>query len=261
MNAHSSGAVDIERVQLGKSAEPSGIAPGSLSDLAYKELRDRVLLGQSEDTAWHSVKALADELGVSRTPVREALVRLHNEHLLERDATGRFVPVTITYSRAADIFVTRAANEGMAARLAAIASTPEHIATLETICEESWKSHKSNQRERLIDQNDEFHAELLRIAGAKGLVDAIDKANALMYKYRQTTLINPERIVRSLRTHDEITALVKERRPDDAEAAARNHVFAAGRVFIDAIALFVPIDKESPSTQLLQAMTQNLRDL
>lgn len=205
--------------------------PGSAVETAYRHIRNAIVSGELKAGETLQESKLADRIGVSRTPVREALSRLSNEGLviLERYRRGQVASFSMT--EVAEVFRLRAKLEGHGARRAAHCITPEqidHLEKLETEMESvfdqlGWHKHLS----RFDDLNNEFHATIAAAADSPRLEKILASSLELpasIFNYYSEPL--EERTRRTHRQHREIIDALKARNSDWAEAAMTAHLFS-----------------------------------
>lgn len=136
-----------------------------LADQVYELLKERILTRQLLSGARLSVPALAQELELSRSPVREAVQRLVQEGLCtERPRSGAVV-ASADLRRLIDLYLVRAELEGLSSQLAAGSGDPQLIADLEAIQDEHEAAHASGSRSSMIRSDVDFHARVLAAAG------------------------------------------------------------------------------------------------
>ena len=220
----------------------------SIQEEVYRRLRADLSGGRWKGGERLSEPKLAAELGVSRNPVREALLKLSAEGLLEREpGLGCRVPRWDVESLSG-MYQVREALEGMAARLAAgRASAVELIrlehehAVLEQLSEVDWIGEANESDNR-------FHRQIVQMSGSRAVSRAWDQNRILVISprqflreiggendpIRQGTLEGlPKQRDRVLQEHGRILTAVKNADADEAEAAARAHVVAAMAHFVE----------------------------
>jgi DNA-binding GntR family transcriptional regulator len=208
-------------------------APGA-SDIAYRHIRTAILTGGLPQGEILKETQLAIAIGVSRTPVREALGRLSNEGLvvLERYRRGRVA--SFSDGDVAEIFRLRAKLEGHGARRAATRITPEDIDTLiriETEMEQAFDALGWHRHLLRFDQlNNEFHATIARIAQSprleRILAGSLELPASIFNSYSEPL---EDRTRRTHRQHREIIDALRARNPDWAEAAMTAHLVSIVR--------------------------------
>lgn len=203
----------------------------SAADTAYRFIRHAIITGTLQPGETLREGHLAEQVGVSRTPVREALGRLASEGLvvLERYRRGqvaRFSPDDV-----AEIFRLRGTLEGLGARRAAHRITTTQLAELERIEDEmervfhelGWHRHLA-----LFDRlNNEFHALIAHAADSprleRILASALELPASIFNSYAEPF---EARTLRTHRQHREIIDALRSRNADWAEAAMAGHLFS-----------------------------------
>ncbi|PVH30648.1 GntR family transcriptional regulator [Pararhodobacter oceanensis] len=167
---------------------------------------------------------LAERLGVSRTPIREALQRLETQSLLTRDGRSLIV-ASLDHNQLAELYVVRAELEGLAARLAAKHANVEEVRLLNAMIEEDQALVDDPQA--LSRANKRFHKQIHLASHNRFLVQQLDLVHRSMALLATTSL---EVAGRGSAALDEHTALVRAIERGDgeaADAALRNHISKA----------------------------------
>jgi GntR family transcriptional regulator, vanillate catabolism transcriptional regulator len=206
---------------------------------AVMELRDMVLAGALPAGARLYEVSLAEELGISRTPVREALAQLEQEGLLERAPSGGYAVRTFTFQDVADALELRGVLEGTAARLAAERGADATrlrqiglvLAGLDTATGED--SYDFNAYESL---NAEFHMLLAGLSGSDILRAELERADRLPFASPSAFLRGQQEVPAFRRSlivaqaqHHAIIEAIEAREGARAEAVAREHARLARR--------------------------------
>ncbi|SHF32232.1 transcriptional regulator, GntR family [Loktanella atrilutea] len=167
---------------------------------------------------------LADRLGVSRTPVREALQRLETQSLLTRDGRSLIVS-SLDHTQMAELYVVRGTLEGLAARLAARHATPEEIAVLRDMlaADEALK----DDPEALSRANRRFHKQIHLASHNRFLVQQLDLVHRSMALLATTSISAKGRGGDTLKEHERIVAAIAAGDGDAADAALRAHISQA----------------------------------
>jgi DNA-binding GntR family transcriptional regulator len=201
-----------------RSAPP---ATGSLVDSAYRTMRARIL-----DNAWppgHRAleQELALALGMSRTPVREALIRLAKEGLVEVVPRHgmRVLPVSVDDMR--DIYAMLTALESMAAELAARRKpAPSELKPLEDATRAMTRAVKADDLDAWAAADERFHRHLIELSGNRLLVEAVLNCWDRAHRARMVTLRMRPKPVHSTREHMDV---VERIRAGDARGAFDSH--------------------------------------
>jgi DNA-binding GntR family transcriptional regulator len=143
---------------------------GTLADRAYRELRSAIVAGRLKPGSPIVEADLASLLGVSRTPVREALRRCELEGYLGRPGNGRLEVVPPTREMVEQLFDIRIRVEEYAARLAAERISDAELTRLEALVEEDFRALGRPHSERLAELNSEIHGTVLEASRNRTLV-------------------------------------------------------------------------------------------
>jgi DNA-binding GntR family transcriptional regulator len=188
------------------------------------ELRDAIVSGRLHPNERLIETDLARELGVGRSAVRTALVRLEQEGLVEHERNRGARVRLIGKDEAVEILEARAVLEGLAARQAANNATPEGIRDLRAILAQMRALLDTGDLLGASDQNAVLHGKLLKIAGhdtAERLISAL-KSQLVRFQYR--TILLPGRSDRSFAEHRAVVDAVATGDGTAAEQAMRTHL-------------------------------------
>jgi len=208
------------RLHEAKRAGPP--APGgSLVESAYRQMRRRIL-----DNVWSPgfralEQELALELGMSRTPVREALIRLQNEGLVEVIPRHgmRVLPVSAADMR--DIYEMLTALESTAAELAVLRRpTATALKPLQEATRDMARALKADNLEAWAIADESFHQHLVALSGNRLLIDAVQNCWDRAHRARMVTLRMRPKPTHSTREHMEV---VENIRAGNARAAFEAH--------------------------------------
>lgn len=169
---------------------------------------------------------LAQKLGVSRTPVREALSRLEQEGLVQMiPRRGAFV-IRRTKKEILEVIAVWAALESMAARLATRVATDEEIARLREMFVDFGEPGRPRARiDEYSDTNIRFHQAIIALSGNSLLIRLADAPLLHMRAIRARTIGERDRASRSIIDHMHIIEAIEARDPDLAERLVREHSF------------------------------------
>ncbi|MFO7305040.1 MAG: GntR family transcriptional regulator [Gammaproteobacteria bacterium] len=199
-------------------------------DKAYQTVRERIIRGIYPAASRITEQEVAAAAGVSRTPVREALRRLHAEGLLEFIPHHGAIVTEWTSADRDDVFELRALLESYGAARAAQRITPEGIAELRRLAEEQYHevlTKGDGYLDRIGDLNSQFHRRIHEFAGSTRLVTALAALieAPLMMKTLQT--YQDEDLIRSASHHLEIVRALEARDGEWSAALMRSHILAA----------------------------------
>lgn len=198
------------------------------ADIAYARIRDGVLDGRYPPGSALREEQLAADLGVSRTPVREALRRLNAEALVEFVANhgarvARWSPADIR-----ETFDLRAMLEGHACSLAAHRRSDAQLAELQRLADAMSAAHAgATGIERIAERNRRFHDVILEASGTRQLPRIVGRIVDVPLVLRTFNRYSAAALARSLAHHHEITAALRAQDGDWARAVMEAHIRAA----------------------------------
>jgi DNA-binding GntR family transcriptional regulator len=168
---------------------------------------------------------LAERLGVSRTPVREALQRLETQAMLTRDGRSLIV-ASLDHNQLAELYTVRSELEGLAARLAARHATPEEVRVLRSMVEEDRALVGGDPRV-LSRANKRFHRQIHLASHNRFLVQQLDLVHRSMALMANTSFAAEGRDQVALDEHDQIVGAIEAGQGDAAYQALRTHISRA----------------------------------
>lgn len=184
----------------------------------YEHLRTAILEGQLEPGAELTEVALAEQLGVSRGPLREAIGRLAAEGLVTVSPRRGAVVRSLSKEEFLDLYQVREALERMAVQLAVPRLTDEEFDGLTALNEEMATHATNNKVEAFFEANRAFHARLLEASGNEKLQGLYQQLLDQLGRYRLRSLTLRGNLQRSVSEHKAILRAAKRR---DAERAAQ----------------------------------------
>jgi len=210
----------------------------SLSNQAYLVLREMITSGEltSEDPI--TERLLADRLGVSPTPVREALRRLEHERLMERPGRKTLQVARPSLRRLYELNQVEGALRGTAARLAAQQASDAELQAIGDVLQVSQdrlEGPEEQRAEETLAQTRRFHSLIDRAAHSETLLDMIATTTAFdMTARRRAIELLGERypVTEGLRQHEEILAALLARDAGRAERLMCDHIREAGEFFL-----------------------------
>jgi DNA-binding GntR family transcriptional regulator len=199
----------------------------SRSEFVFASLRDAIWEGRFAPGERIPEEEIARSLGVSRTPVREALQRLQERGLLTVGAGRTLVVAGLTKQQVLELYAMREILEGSAARFAAQHANEAEIDILHRLLDE-FDKHRGNPR-LLISLNRRFHGAVCEAAHNRYLIQTLDGMHDALALLHSNTFRVPNRTNESDAEHRRIVLAIERRNPDEAETAARDHVRQAQR--------------------------------
>lgn len=196
----------------------------SLSDLTHEKLREAILAGEYATGEWLKERNLAEALGVSTTPVKEALRRLEYEGLVVNvPLRGSYVASNIE-STLAEMSVLRASLEGVAAYLAASKASSTDVRRLEAQLAHMAQSADSRDVLASVEANRTFHEMIHAIGRNTFLVQMLDIVRTFDKAFRVRALADEDEIVKGLEDHKAVYEAIAANDPELAENEMRAHI-------------------------------------
>ncbi|WP_397473594.1 GntR family transcriptional regulator [Pusillimonas sp.] len=204
----------------------------SRSAHAYQYLVEAIQSGRFVSGTRLREIELAEVMGLSRTPVREALGRLQSEGLAVNDPERGLIVTELDHSMMSELYAMREVLEGTAARLAARHASDVEIEFLREVI---LRDGQLTSTEELAANNRLFHGTLYRCAHNRYLVKTLSSLQESMILLGRTTLATQGRAEASRREHEAIVDALSRRDPEAAEQAARAHIVAAYRIRLEGL--------------------------
>ena len=206
-----------------------------LRDLVFEALREAIINGTLKPGERLMEVQLAEEMGVSRTPVREAIRKLELEKLVVRVPRKGAYVADISKTEIAEVFEIRRALEGLAAQLAADRATDDQLETLERYLFRISEAIDKGDLEATIMLDTEFHNELYQAANNERLGEMINNLREHIQRYRSTSLAHPGRMKQALSEHRRIVESIGKRDATLAKKLAEEHIINAENSLMQAI--------------------------
>ncbi|MCI5517343.1 MAG: GntR family transcriptional regulator [Roseburia sp.] len=196
----------------------------SLGSRVFHKIREGILSGKYAANEELKEKNIGDELGVSRTPVREALRQLELEGLVSIIPNKGAYVVGLSKKDIRDIYEMRSLLEGLCAKWAAVNVTEEQLNELEeNIFLSEFHAGKQNW-EQMVELDNRFHEILYLASGSKELKHILTDYHQYVQRVRKVTLAEAKRVQESTEEHKVIVEALKKHDPEKAEEAATIHI-------------------------------------
>jgi DNA-binding GntR family transcriptional regulator len=196
---------------------------GNAAETAYAVLREAILTNTLTPGTRLRADDLAKQIGVSKTPVREALRKLQAEDLITVNPGNYLTVKVITEKQLLEIYYTREALEGMAARLAAGNAGQMELLELRGVLEDIEHAHAEGNLEQLRQLSGDFQLALFRASRNDVLYRLIKGLQEQIRQYRGTTLSQPGRPDEMTKFCRELFDAIERRDQDGAERLAREN--------------------------------------
>jgi len=206
---------------------------GKISDRLRERLEEDILTGALAPGERLEEIVLAERFGVSRTPIREALLQLCAAGLVVNRPRRGAVVAEIGPRRLVEMFAVMAELEGMCARLAARRAAPEEVARIRAAHEACRAAAEGMDAEAYYRLNEAFHVMIRDTARNGFLFEECDALQRRLRPYRRLQLRTRGRVARSFAEHEAVVAAIERGDPETAAEAMRDHVAVQGDRFAD----------------------------
>jgi DNA-binding GntR family transcriptional regulator len=196
----------------------------SLTDRAYGQIKAWIIGFQLKPGSHLSIQELAEALGISRTPIREALSRLEQEYLVARAPMKGFTVKALDLEQVEDLFEVRTAIELLAVRQAARRITAETRDLLAKSLESTivWIEKKAKSRSLKFEQN--FHMKILEASANVSLIEIGRGILERIWAIQHMNIVTSDALAEAHQQHTEIFQALADGSPERAEQAMRRHM-------------------------------------
>ncbi|MGC2873371.1 GntR family transcriptional regulator [Ihubacter sp. rT4E-8] len=195
----------------------------SLADRVYDQLEYNILSGAYAQGEIISETRLSEELGVSRTPIREAMSRLSHEKLIKESPNGTVV-VGVTENDVKDLFEVKRRIEAMATRRAAENISAEGLKALKDNVDQQEFFAQKGDAIKVRDLDTEFHDIIYRECGSITFETILTPIHHKMMKFRRLSLEKSHRIMASVAEHKSLYNAISEKDGDKIDTIVLMHI-------------------------------------
>lgn len=195
-----------------------------LREIVYEELKRQILIGEILPGTRMMEVELADDMGVSRTPIREAIRKLEKEGLVTIEPRRGAYASDISIKDIEDVLEVRQDLEGMAAALAAIKATDEQKDELRQATEDYKCAVESGDIQEMIKLDEAFHKLIVSCSGNKTLIQMVSQIQELALRFRYIYYDDFSRFESQPMEHKEIVEAIISGDADKARLAADEHI-------------------------------------
>lgn len=212
------------------TADATAARPEPLAAQAYRTLKHRLLVGDFRLGVRLAEAALGEQLDMSRTPVREALSRLHAEGLVVRHDEGGFAPAAPDLHSIAELYEVRRSLE-----FTALARGGHDVGPLTTL-RDDWLALQATARIELTEgpefvlHDEDFHVRLAAAAGNHTLVDYLVTVNERIRIVRMHDFLTADRIGATIAEHLSIVSHLLDQGPDTTRPLLDHHLAVSEQV-------------------------------
>jgi DNA-binding GntR family transcriptional regulator len=207
------------------SLAPIDVTP-SFKHKAYTALKNAIVamdIYRNRDDIRLDERKLAQDFGISRTPVREAMAQLESEGFVRSVPRRGIYVVRKTKAEVIEMITAWAALESMAARLATQTATADQIASLRQMFTTFEGDEVRAHLDEYSEVNIEFHQTIIKLSGNRVLIEMAENLFTHMRMIRRKTIVEKDRVDRSIQDHIKIIEALESRATDRAEELVRDH--------------------------------------
>jgi DNA-binding GntR family transcriptional regulator len=195
-----------------------------LSQKVYRVLKTEIIKGSLKPGTKLLEGKIAEQTGVSRTPVREALKELAAEGFVKMNPNQAVVVSNASVEDIQEVLQIRGVLEGLAARLAIKMISEEEIKELEKYQKQMEYYTKKDDVLAFSEMDAEFHELILNICGNNKLIQIRKNISDQAHRYRIRSLSIPGRLKYSLKEHQEIVEALKRKNAEQADRLSQKHI-------------------------------------
>jgi DNA-binding GntR family transcriptional regulator len=205
----------------------------SLGQHVLEKLKNAIIQGHLPAGNRVVESRIAEALGISRTPVREAIHKLEREGLLKKLPQGGFLVAGLTREDIEETFGIRSVLESYAAKLAAMNHQADEIDPLERKIDEFEVALDEGRMEKLLRINTEFHDLLYALSRSPRLIKMINDLREQIYRFRGIILKMEKMAKVSNQDHKKMLSAMKKRDAERVELLVREHILRGQRIVLE----------------------------
>ncbi|UCB49539.1 MAG: GntR family transcriptional regulator [Deltaproteobacteria bacterium] len=225
-----SGETELRNPDLGSLSAIPERKP--LGHYVFENLKQAIVRGNFSPGNRLVESHIAEAMGISRTPVREAIHKLEREGLIKKLPQGGFYVLNLTREDIEETFGIRGVLESYAARLAAIKHKKEELAPLEEKIEEFQYFLNHGEMEALLKINTEFHGLLYAMSRSPKLIKMINDLQDQIYRFRRIILKIETMAQTSNEDHRHMLRAMRKRDADRVETLVRQHILRGQKIVL-----------------------------
>ncbi|MGC7871626.1 GntR family transcriptional regulator [Desulfosporosinus sp. SYSU MS00001] len=205
-----------------------------LREIVFESMREAILNGVLEPGERLMEIQLAEEMGVSRTPVREAIRKLELENFVVMIPRKGAYVAGVSLKDVADVFEIRSALEGLAAGLAAERVTDDELEQMEQAL--FYRANEGEMDlEQIVKSDTDFHALVYKASRNERLIQILANLREQIQRFRSTSLAVPGRNKDAIEEHRMIVEALRNHNSEEAQALAMAHIVTAENVMFETL--------------------------
>ena len=208
-----------------------------LRDVVFNTLRQAILTGELKPGERLMEVHLANRLGVSRTPIREAIRKLELEGLVTMIPRRGAEVAQITEKSMSDVLEVRRAMDALCVELACERISDEELKSLKTACDHFEKAVRSKDAKKIAQADVALHDIIVKATGNSRLIQLINNLSEQMYRYRYEYIKDSSQHVRLIEEHRIIYESIVRKDKETASKAAKEHIDNQERAIMNQLRL------------------------
>ncbi|MHB8076358.1 GntR family transcriptional regulator [Desulfosporosinus fructosivorans] len=206
---------------------------GNIRESVFSILRNAILDKKLEPGQRLVERNIAEQLGISRTPVREAIHKLELERLVTHIPRKGVVVTGFTKADIIEILVIRTSLEALICSIAASKIRPRELDRLELLAKQISDEHGKGNLKKSNQLNNKFHEIIYKTAESPRLYDFLNTLHEYITKFTEVAYSKPGRSEEVWLEHNEIIAALRNRDSLGAESAAKRHTENSSKAFLE----------------------------
>lgn len=196
----------------------------SLADQVYHDIKHLILSGKLQGGNRIPEESLAEQFGVSRTPVREAVRRLDEFGLVRLKPRSYAEVITLSEAEADQVMSVREELEGLAVRQLAEKASGQDMQVLTALAEKCYRSLDEGNVADTFESDSAFHLKIAELSENGILAELMERLDAKVQLVRLMRCTTPETINQNIHVHDKIIEAISVNDPKKAESILREHI-------------------------------------
>jgi DNA-binding GntR family transcriptional regulator len=198
--------------------------PSDLNNWAYRIIKNQILNFEVKAGEQLRVETLADKMGISRTPIREALLRLVNEGLVKAESRVGYFVRGMTKRDLIELFELREILESYAAEKAAKLMRDDELEYLQTLHTKSVQAVKQSKLSKFVELEIKLHNLIIEKSDNRRLFEMLESLKDLTYRERVLSVESMDNLKASLKEHSEVVEALSCKNGKLASQKMRKHI-------------------------------------
>lgn len=209
------------------------IHPDSLSAKAYQLIRESILRGSLHPGARIYEAQIADQMGISRSPIREAMRMLQADGLVEvRTNQGIYVK-SLSPDEVWEIYTARILIEGFIAEMVAQRATPEDVAKFFEACDMAERAARRKDFETTVEADFRLHRLIWNVSGHQLLTEILSRLEVQIRMFLKVQVVLFDHLFDSVKEHYPLVQAIAEHDPEKAKYHMQHHIEEAGTLTVE----------------------------